>query len=465
MYWNSRFLYPFVVSINGCLIKKPTTFKKQTAMRKFILIGATLLLVFIVLVYLSVSETKESFRTCEVLDIADMDKIKFGDFDSVTVAANLLYKASPLKKIMQGEQYRDAWATPITVPIAFLDTLKGGLKVIEEGGGKQTHSLELEDKGGVRYTLRSLSKDPVKLVPEIAKDLGLENIVVDGVSAQHPYAALVVAKLSEAAEILHTHPKLMFVPKQKSLGNLNEKYGNRLYFLEYESEGKVNWTALKGIMEIMDNESLLELKQEKGKWVTIDQNALIRARLFDLLIGDWDRHEKQWGWAIRENGDKFIAIPVPTDRDNAFFNLGGVIPSLVANELVHPKVQTFEKEIGFLPGLVTDFDEYFLRGSSLEQFKQEANRLRELMTDSKIESSFKIWPREIDSLKGPEIREKIRARRDNLGVTAEKFYGLLQRRPKKDIVLKGTEDLELSGMLAKCFDCTEMDYEFKSLEQ
>jgi hypothetical protein len=87
------------------------------------------------------------------------------------------------------------------------------------------------------------------------------------------------------------------------------------------------------------------------------------------------------------------------------------------------------------------------------------------MTDSKIEGSFKIWPKEIDSIKGPEIREKIRARRDNLVVTAEKFYGILQRRPKKDIILKGTEDLQLSGMMAKCFDCTEMDYEFKGLEQ
>ncbi len=444
---------------------KPITNKKQTTMRKFIIIGSTLLLVFIALVYLSVSETKESFRTSEVLDIDDLDKIKFGDYDSVTVAANLLYKASPLKKIMQGEQFREAWATPITVPIAFLDTLKGGLKVIEEGGGKQTHSLELEDKRGIRYTLRSLSKDPVKLVPEMAKELGLENIVVDGVSAQHPYAALVVAKLSEAAEVLHTNPKLMFIPKQNTLGKLNDKYGNRLYFLEFESEGKVNWTALKDIKEIMDNESLLKLKLEKGNAVKIDQNALIRARLFDLLIGDWDRHAKQWGWAVQEKDGKFTAIPVPTDRDNAFFNLGGVIPSLVANDIAHPKVQTFEKEIGFLPGLVSEFDEYFLRSCSLEQFKQEATKLKELMTDSKIESSFKIWPKEIDSIEGPKIRDKIRARRENLVVTAEKFYGILQRRPKKDIVLKGTDELELSGMLAKCFDCTDKDYEFKALEE
>lgn len=428
-------------------------------MRKLILIVSGIILVFIILVYLSVSETKENFRTCEVLDITEVDKIKFGDFDSVTVAANTLYEASSLKEIMQGEQYREAWAAPITVPIAFLDTLKGGLKIIEEGGGKQTHSLELEDKNGVRYTLRSLSKDPEKLVPETAKSLGLENIVVDGVSAQHPYAALVVAKLSEAAEILHTHPKLMFVPKQKSLGKFSKKYGNQLYFFEFESEGKVNWTGISGIKEIMDNESLLKLKSQKGKDVSIEQNVLIRARLFDLLIGDWDRHAKQWGWAILEKDSKFIAIPVPTDRDNAFFKLGGVLPTMITNDIMFPKVQTFEKEIEFMPGLVTEFDEYYLRGATLEQFKHEANSLKELMNDSKIEHSFNSWPRAIDSINGPEIREKIRARRENLLASAENFYEILQKRPKKDIVLKGTEEVQLSGMMVKCFDCKEKDFE------
>ncbi|MEJ1221368.1 hypothetical protein [Sediminicola sp. 1XM1-17] len=434
-------------------------------MRKYILIGSIFILAFLALVYFSVSETKESFRTCEVLDIADVDQIKFGDFDSVTLAANTLYEASELKKIMQGEQYRDAWAEPITVPIAFLDTLKGGLKVIEQGGGKQTHSLELEDKQGIRYTLRSLSKDPEKLVPELAKDLGLENIVVDGVSAQHPYAALVTAKLSEAAEVLHTHPKLMFVPKQKLLGEHNDKYGNRLYFFEYESEGKVNWTGLNGIKELLDTEDLLELKIEKGDNVEIDQNALIRARLFDLLIGDWDRHAKQWGWAIRDNGGRYIAIPVPTDRDNAFFNLGGVIPSMVANKVLHPKVQTFEKDIDFLPGLVTEFDEYFLRSATLAQFKNEANIVRELMTDANIARSFESWPKAIDRLNGPEIREKLLARRDKLVETAVSFYGIIQERPKKDIDIKGMEELQLSGMMKKCFDCTEADYKNLDLEE
>lgn len=434
-------------------------------MRKILLIILGLLLVFIAFVYLSVSETSDNFRTCEVLSIDDLDATNFRQFDSVTVAANLLYEASFLKEIMQGEQYREAWAAPVTVPIAFLDTLKGGLKIIEEGGGKQTHSLELEDKKGIRYALRSLSKDPEPLVPEVAKDLNLENVVIDGVSAQHPYAALVVAQLSENANVLHTQPKLVFVPKQKTLGELNAKYGNRLYFLEYESEGKVDWTGLEGVKELIDTEDLLQIKAEKGIKINIDHNELIRARLFDLIIGDWDRHAKQWGWVLQELDGKFYAKPIPTDRDNAFFKQDGVLPTLIANDALHPKLQSFEAQIDHLPGLVTSFDEYFLRSTTRAQFEKEAGKLKELLSDDKITMAFYYWPKVVDSLNGPEIREKLKARRDNINEIAAQFYKLLKQRPKKDIVLKGCEDLELKGILSNCFDCTEKDFEFKEGEE
>lgn len=434
-------------------------------MKRVIIILFALMAIFIVAIYLSVSETKDHFRTCAILSFNDIEKIDFKDFDSVIVAANTLYEANFLKEVMQGEQYRDVWAAPITVPIAFLDTLNGGLTVVEEGGGKQTHSLELKDNQGIRYALRSLSKDPEKLVPEIAKQLGLENIVVDGVSAQHPYAALVVSELSEAVEILHTQPRLLFLPKQDTFGQLNAKYSNRLYFFEYESEGKVNWTGFENVKELVDTDNLIQLKMEWGDSIKINRKALIRARLFDLLIGDWDRHAKQWGWALRESNGKLIAEPVPTDRDNAFFKLEGILPTLIANNALHPQLQTFEGDIDFLPGLVTTFDEYFLRSATMEEFKNEARNLRTLMNDSILTDSFLVWPKAIEKLNGPEIREKIQGRRENLEDIAVQFYGLLQRRPKKNIVLKGCEELKLTGPMTSCFDCKEEDYNFREFAQ
>lgn len=425
--------------------------KKNIKILLLVVIAAFTLL--IIATYISSSETEDTFRTCTVLDETDLDRLVFENFDSVTVAANTLYGASAFKEFMQGEQYRDAWAAPVTVPIAFLDTLKGGLRVVEEGGGQQTHSLELEDTLGIRYALRSLSKASEKLIPDFARDLGLENIIVDGTSAQHPYAALVVARLSEAAGLLHTAPELMFLPEQRVFGDLNDKYGNRLYFLEFESEGDVDWTGIPGVGELVDTDNLIELRYEMGNRVSIEKNALVRARLFDILIGDWDRHAKQWGWALKKDNGTISAVPVPTDRDNAFFKQDGILPPLIANDYALPKVQPFGKDVDYLPGLVRGFDEYFLRSCSKELFAEEAKKLRYSITDSVIETAFEVWPKTIIELDGQEIKTKLKARRDDLEGIAKRFHANLEQRPRKKMELNGCEDLELSGTMLYCFDC------------
>jgi hypothetical protein len=50
----------------------------------------------------------------------------------------------------------------------------------------------------------------------------------------------------------------------------------------------------------------------------VDQAAFLRARLFDMIIGDWGRHEDQWRWAEMEKGNKTVFEPIPRDRDQAY---------------------------------------------------------------------------------------------------------------------------------------------------
>ncbi len=55
------------------------------------------------------------------------------------------------------------------------------------------------------------------------------------------------------------------------------------------------------------------------------QEAVLRARLLDMLIADWDRHFDQWRWATRDTGQGKLYIPIPRDRDQAFFYSDGLI--------------------------------------------------------------------------------------------------------------------------------------------
>jgi len=422
-------------------------------MKKVLIILLGVVVILIGLIYFSVSGTQKTFETCTISNFEDLKRTNFRNHDSVLIAPSTLYEANLLKDLVQGSNYRNAWSEKVKFPIVFLDTLYGGMEIIKEGGGKQTHSLKLRAKNDIIYTLRSVTKDPGKLIPEIAEDLGLENIIVDGISAQHPYAAILAAELAQELDILHTHPRIVFIPKQEVLGDFNEKFGNRLFLLEYETESKTNWTSLKNVSEIIETKDLQKLKFETKAKILVDQEPLIKVRLFDLLIGDWDRHAEQWGWVIQKSDVGNKAIPVAGDRDNAFFNISGLIPSIITNKNIEPLVRPFEKEIDHMPGLVYPFDRYFLFNTSEEMFIARAVELQKSLSDEKIAKAFEVWPEKIRKLNEKEITEKLKSRRNKLQEYAAQFFQQIQEQGKLSDALKGSEDLELSSSQLACFDC------------
>ncbi|MAP56013.1 hypothetical protein [Altibacter sp.] len=422
-------------------------------MKKIGIILAILIVLLLILLYSSVLSSDDTAATDIIVDLQNIEETDFKSMDSVLVAASSQYTANDLKRFVQGDHYREAWSTPIKVPIVFLDTLYGGMKVIEEGGGKQTNSLKLQGANGIVYTLRSIAKDPEALVPEYVRFLGLENIVIDGVSAQHPYGAWIAAEMANALNILHTHPKAVFVPKQESLEDFNDAYGNKLYWLEYETEGKKNWTIYKDVVELMDTEDLQQLKTKHGQHVKIDVSQLVRNRLFDLVIGDWDRHVKQWGWAVVKNNNEFIGIPIPGDRDNAFFDIDGIVPQIVSSKNVEPHVRPFKPTIDYIPGLVYPFDRYFLLSTPESIYLEEAQYIQKHLTDSVIETAVSKWPEPLQKLNGDTIISKIKRRRDDLKEYALEFRKSIESKGVLTAPLNGSQDLVLPPNLLACFNC------------
>ncbi len=50
----------------------------------------------------------------------------------------------------------------------------------------------------------------------------------------------------------------------------------------------------------------------------VDQRAVLKARLLDMFIMDFDRHEDQWRWNTKDTGTGKLYYPLPRDRDQAF---------------------------------------------------------------------------------------------------------------------------------------------------
>ena len=237
--------------------------------------------------------------------------------DSVRVAINTSYqKISAFHKIIAGKNYRKQWGTPVNLKVFNIKKENGGYKIKSIGGGKQTKTLKLEDKTGQEWVLRTVDKKPEGTVPELLKTNVHQRIMKDMVSAEHPYGALMVPPLADAALVVHSEPKYYFVPDDPALRTFRETFANKVCLLEIheptseESETKSTAKVVNKLLEDSKNH--------------VNQEAVLRARLLDMMIGDWDRYFDQWRFGVSDTGVGKLYFPIPRDRDNAFFYSDGL---------------------------------------------------------------------------------------------------------------------------------------------
>ncbi len=84
---------------------------------------------------------------------------------------------------------------------------------------------------------------------------------------------------------------------------------------------------LQGTARIADTLTLFQRLEQRSD-ERVDARAYLRARLIDVLVGDWDRHISQWRWARFDRDGERIWQPIPRDRDQAFSRFDGVVPSV-----------------------------------------------------------------------------------------------------------------------------------------
>jgi hypothetical protein len=135
---------------------------------------------------------------------------------------NPKFKANKFKEWLLGKNYRSIWTSPVQAPVLDLTHEKGGLKVIQRGGGQQTLSLRYAGKDENQYVTRSVEKYPESAVPEAIRSKFTVDIVGDQISASHPFAALTIPSLAEAAGVLHTNPRLVRLPNDTILGHISD---------------------------------------------------------------------------------------------------------------------------------------------------------------------------------------------------------------------------------------------------
>lgn len=348
---------------------------------------------------------------------------------TVVIAGNK-YDRSGMHKMWMGKHYRAEWLTPVRVPNLMLDTAFGGLTLVKESGGRQTQGLRLKNSKGKEYVLRSIDKDFAQGLGDRFKGTFIARTAKDQSSIGHPYAAPSIAALIRPTGIFHTNPRIVFVPTQQRLGEFNEKYGNQLYLIEERpDENQEDAPNFGRAKNVIGTEKLREhIYNHTDR--RVDQVAYARARLFDMLIGDWSRHADQWRWAEFESTGKTIFKPVPRDRDQAFSRFDGVLPWFATAVFGATFLESFDDDVTNVEDFnrpARPLDRQFLNELTRQQWIDVATELKSVLTDSLIEASIRLMPQNIFKISGETIIHGIKGRRDNLEKTAVDYYEYLAK--------------------------------------
>lgn len=356
------------------------------------------------------------------------DDTNYAD-STITLAANPNYKTSGLRKVLLGEHYRDTWATPIEVPLLDMKNELDGLRPYQKGGGKQTAALKVRNPDAKEYVLRTVDKDPTMSLPPYLRETAARTLLQDQISAQHPYGALIIPPLADAAGVYHTNPQLVYIPNTPYLRQYQDEFSNTLAYLEEDADENHEETASLGYAKnLVGTDKLLEELEEDND-NEVDQREYVRARLFDMLIGDWDRHEGQWRWVEEDKpGKGKLYTPVPEDRDQAFFKADGVLPWLVTRKWGIRNVQNFGYGFKDVVGLNLSgitLDRTLTSKVSREEWLRIAQDIKQSITDQVIEQAVQRWPEPVRKLSADEIKAKLKSRREELPEAAAEYYDFL----------------------------------------
>ena len=350
----------------------------------------------------------------------------------VNTRASTLYNSGGFRKTMFGKGYRDEWYLPIDAPVFDIGSEKGGLTIIKRGGGNQTKSLRFEAADGKQYVLRLLEKDASKVIPKQFQSSFVKKVVQEGISGSHPYAALVVPPLADVAGVYHANPRVVYVPDDPRFGIYREEFRNQLGLFEERASGDQREADYFGNSKDVENTPKVLKNLYKDNDNKIDQESVLRARLFDMWLGDWDRHDDQWRWAeFNHKGKGKTYRPIPRDRDQVFYVSEGIVPGLIGSSWAVPAMQGFNAEIKNVKGLwsfaAKYFDRSFMNELSGEEWLEIATSQQQDLTDEVILEAFRLWPDSIYDLRGKEIYEKLKSRRDDYVRYAMEYYEILAR--------------------------------------
>ncbi|HEY7028357.1 MAG TPA: hypothetical protein VH438_12150 [Gemmatimonadales bacterium] len=340
-------------------------------------------------------------------------------------AAGKQYGSGWFHRFLLGSEYREVWTTPITVPVLDMNTYAGGLRAVSKTGGQQSKSLRLQSSDGHQFFFRSIDKDPSGALPAELQQTVAASVARDQTSSALPTAPLVVGRLLTAAGILHAEPTIVVLPDVERMGEFRADFAGLMGTLEERVGGSGPAAHWGGATEIVLTDTLYA-RLERSSADQVDGSAFLKARLFDVLIGDWDRHRDQWRWAYFGDSVPRRWVPIPLDRDQAFAKYDGFLLWIARQSAF--QLTNFQGEYSSPVGAAwngRDLDRRLLTGLSWSDWEAVVNQLTSALSDSVIQNAVEALPPEHYQIIGSRLTAWLTERREGLAKEARKYYQML----------------------------------------
>ena len=347
--------------------------------------------------------------------------------DSITIAADPRLQASGFHRFLFGSLWRDVWSTPVKVKILNFDSSAsnfiGDTILARTHQGVVTRLFHFKKENEFEYVFTPIVQDSASSLPQELSILLPRDIVDDQLSTLNPFSPLVVAPIMKAAGLAFRDVQLVFLPGGKFFDRNNSKAIAGLGILEGPWHTPFeNSNPLQG--DLFETSSMLE-SLENDIHNKVDELQYLKARLMDILFGDWDRSADQWQWLKGQTPTGIIWESVPLAHRQAFVRLNGMLPTIA--DLAIPQLENCGETISSIENTTMtgrSLDRRLLLSYPKQTWDSLTNWIQVQISDSVIKQAISNLPPSIIEKEGKLILQLLQARRAQLPKAASEFYKL-----------------------------------------
>jgi hypothetical protein len=153
--------------------------------------------------------------------------------------------------------------------------------------------------------------------------------------------------------------------------------------------------------------------------------------MFDMLLGDWDRHQDQWRWSqFKQEDGSSVFRPIPRDRDQVYSNFDGALFATLRTMIgLTKQFATYDEDLNnvkWFNTAATYLDRTLAQEADREMWISQAQYIQDNLSDEVIDAAFKELPAAIyPDESTAKIIKNMKVRRGKIVEIAERYYDYL----------------------------------------